>query len=124
MRRQLPLLPLLFALGCGSGSEPTSFNAGRWESLPVPSGATEVFSLDTSGTLIRGEGEYGGFVNQPAQPLLLMGRLAGDSAYLVFRYADGSTQNFDGVFATPTRLQGTVTRIGRPPVPSVVYLRH
>lgn len=117
-------LALLLTVACTSAAEPAMYNAGTWESLPNPGGATEIFSLDTSGTAVRGEGEYGGFINQPARKLRIAGRLSSDSVYLVFLFADGSRKTYSAAFVTPSRLEGTMTTLTAPPVPSIVYLRH
>ena len=123
MRRQaLLVFPLIALAACGS-SEPTSYNAGSWQSLPNPGGSVTTFSFDTSGASIRGQGSSTGLMNQGHHPFEIAGERTFRYLILDFKYRNGETYQYLANFDGPDRLVGSVTDQSGVTADSVIYVR-
>jgi hypothetical protein len=125
MRRPfgLPLLALAILGGCDSTAAPNSRNAGTWSTPPIPSGGATVFSLDTAGPRVRGEGEEYGLMGRAQGAFTITGHQAYPAITLTLSYGSGRTATYSASFQTPDQLLGTWTVPGQPPVDSLVFLR-
>jgi len=125
MRRFLvvPLLALVILGGCDSTNAPTSRNAGTWSTPPIPSGGATVFSLDTVGPSVRGEGEEYGLMGRAQGTFTITGHQSYPAITLTLSYGSGRTATYSASFQTPDQLLGTWTVPGQPPVDSLVFLR-
>ncbi|HEY7029316.1 MAG TPA: hypothetical protein VH438_16995 [Gemmatimonadales bacterium] len=119
----LPGLALWMIFSCDSAAAPTSHNAGNWSTLPVPSGGSIVFSLDTAGVSVRGDGQEFGLMGRPQGTFTITGLLSYPAIALKLTYSSGRSATYSATFQTPDQLKGTWTAQGQPPSESVVFVR-
>ena len=118
----LTAFSLLLLAACNT-TEPTSYNAGLWTSAPLPSGSVTTFSLDTTGSVIRGEGATTGIAGHGSRSFSVQGLLTFRQVVISFRYKDGTTYDYLARYDGATTLVGSISSGGAPLADSVKYFR-
>jgi hypothetical protein len=125
MRRPPCCSVLLLAIlgACDSVGPVTAGNAGKWSTLPNPSGGATEFSLDTLASSVRGQGRVYGVMGRPQGSFVIVGQQAYPAITLNVNYPSGVQATYSARFQRPDRLVGTWTVSGQPPRDSLVFVR-